>query len=89
MQVDVTAENIVIYKLVELTGNSAEVMLQRAKEAEDEGYTLTCDVPEDHILTANIFDVFEPKADVETVYVVNEKPLSDDVVKGEVIDNGK
>lgn len=61
MQVEVTAQNIILYGLVELTGNPAEVMLQLAAEAEAEGHVLTCEVPDkvgvDKIIRQNMFDV--------------------------------
>jgi len=58
MQVEVNEQNIVIYGLVQLTGNTAEEMLREAKEAEDKGYILTCQIPDigDELLNMNVFD---------------------------------
>lgn len=57
MQVEINAENIVKYNLVQLTGNPAEVLLQRAAEAEQEGYVLACTIPDTHeYLEQNIFE---------------------------------
>lgn len=58
MQVEVNEENIVRYNLVQLTGNSKEELLTAAKQAEENGYVLTCRIPEpaDDVLQMNIFE---------------------------------
>lgn len=56
MQVEVTVENIIKFNLVELTGNSSEVMMRRAKEAEEAGYVLTVEVPDDQARRMNVFE---------------------------------
>lgn len=55
MQVEVNETNIILYNLVELTGNSAEDMLLAARRAELEGYVLTCQVPDDLLIDFNVF----------------------------------
>jgi hypothetical protein len=55
MQVEVTPENIVAFNLTELTGNSAEVLMQRAKEAAETGMVLAVTIPDDKI----DFNVFQ------------------------------
>lgn len=56
MQIEVTPENIIKFNLVELTGNSSEVMMRRAKEAEEAGYVLTVDIPDDQVRRMNVFE---------------------------------
>lgn len=55
MQVEVNEHTIVKYGLVQLTGNSVEVLLTRAKEAHDAGYILTVQIPDDQV-HLNMFD---------------------------------
>jgi hypothetical protein len=57
MQVEVTEQNIVLYGLVQLTGNTAEELMRLAKEAEEKGFALTCRIPDiDDVLEMNVFD---------------------------------
>lgn len=59
MQVEVNEANIDRFKLVELTGNTREFMLSKAADAAEEGYVLSCDVPDAQVLEQNVFDVYE------------------------------
>lgn len=58
MQVEVNEENILRFSLVQLTGNSKEDLLAAAARAEEEGYVLTCRIPDatDDVLQTNIFE---------------------------------
>jgi hypothetical protein len=56
MNVEVNEQNIIKFGLVQLTGNSVEVLLTRAKEARESGYILTVELPDDQI-PVNVFDV--------------------------------
>ena len=56
MQVEVNEHNIIKFGLVQLTGNSVEVLLTRAKEAEAAGYVLAVEIPDDQV-RMNMFDV--------------------------------
>lgn len=56
MQVEVTEQNIILYGLVQLTGNSAETMLEKAQQARDAGYVLTVDIPDNDDIDINAFD---------------------------------
>lgn len=58
MQVEVNEENIVRFSLVQLTGNSKEALLEAAARAVEEGYVLTCRIPDatDDVLQMNIFE---------------------------------
>lgn len=58
MQVEVNEQNIILYGLVQLTGNSAEKMLQLRDEAAKEGLTLFCKVPDiaDDLVEMNVFE---------------------------------
>jgi hypothetical protein len=57
MQVEVNAQNIIIYGLVQLTGNSAEEMLKHAAEAAEAGYILTCRIPDvEETIDMNVFE---------------------------------
>lgn len=57
MQVEVNEHTIIKYGLVQLTGNSVEVLLTRAKEAADAGYILTVQIPDTPEVRMNMFDV--------------------------------
>lgn len=46
MKVEVTAENIIRYRLVDLTGNDSDSMLHAARLAEIDGDVLHCEVPD-------------------------------------------
>lgn len=59
MQVEVNEANIDKFNLVELTGNSRELMLSRAAEASLEGHVLSCNVPDELVLEQNVFEVYE------------------------------
>lgn len=59
MQVEVNETNIDKFGLAQLTDNSREVLLSRAAEAAAEGYVLSVNVPDDHLIELNIFDVVE------------------------------
>src|SRR6478609_2276690 len=59
MHVEVNEANIDRYKLVELTGNSREMMLSRAAEAKESGHILSVEVPDDQVLEQNVFDVYK------------------------------
>jgi hypothetical protein len=60
VQVEVNEENIVKYDLVRLTGNTKEDLLAAAARAEEEGYVLTCRIPEvTDVLHMNVFDAAE------------------------------
>jgi len=59
MHVEVNEANIDLYKLVELTGNSREMMLSRAAEAKESGHILSVEVPDDQVLEQNVFDVYQ------------------------------
>jgi hypothetical protein len=68
MQVEVNEQNIVLYGLVQLTGNSAEVLLRHAEQAKAEGYVLTCRIPDvEETIDMNVFESTEseisPKED--------------------------
>lgn len=58
MHVEVNEQNIVLYGLVQLTGNSAEELLQAAAEATESGYILSCDVPDiaEDLIELNVFE---------------------------------
>ena len=58
MHVEVNEQNIILFGLVQLTGNSAEEMLAKAAEAREEGYTLTCEIPSiaEDLIKVNMFD---------------------------------
>lgn len=59
MHVEVNEQNIILYGLVQLTGNSAEEMLLAARRAELDGYVLTCEVPDTDDININIFESAE------------------------------
>lgn len=59
MQVEVNETNIDKFGLVALTENSRETLLSRAAEATEQGYVLSVNVPDDHLIELNIFDVVE------------------------------
>jgi len=57
MQVEVNEQNIVLYGLVQLTGNSAETLLKHAAEAASQGYVLTCRIPDvEETIDMNVFE---------------------------------
>lgn len=56
MHVEVNEQNIILYGLVQLTGNSAEEMLAAARRAELDGYVLTCEVPDTDDIAINVFE---------------------------------
>lgn len=55
MQIEVNQENIIKFNLVQMTGNSVEVLLQRAEEARQSGYVLAVQIPDD-LIHMNVFD---------------------------------
>ncbi len=55
MDVEVNEENIDLFALVMMTGNSREEMLSRAAEASVNGYILSVNIPDDQ-LHQNVFD---------------------------------
>lgn len=59
MQVEVNETNIDKFGLVALTENSREELLSHAAEASTHGFALTVEVPDDHLIELNIFDVVE------------------------------
>lgn len=59
MHVEVNEQNIDLYNLIELTGNSREEMLSRAAEAREQGHILSCDVPDNLVIKQNVFEVYE------------------------------
>lgn len=65
-QVEVNEQNIILFGLVQLTGNSSEDLMRAAKEAEGNGYILAVTIPDDKI-DVNIFEhmASEPAADEE------------------------
>lgn len=65
MQIEVNEQNIVLYGLVQYTGNSTEVLLKHAEEARENGYVLTCEVPDTDDIDVNVFDAAgsEPSKD--------------------------
>ena len=63
--IEVNEENIDRFALHELTGNTREEMLSRAAEARMNGYTLSCEVPDD-LIHLNIFDT-APKVEHDDV----------------------
>lgn len=68
MQVEVNEQNIVLYGLVQLTGNSAEVLLQHAEDAKKHGYVLSCNIPDpEETIDMNVFEAAgsEPSKPVE------------------------
>lgn len=66
LHVEVNETNIAIYDLVQLTGNTKELLLQRAREAEHEGFTLTCRIPNPNDrLEVNAFEHFQSEPDPE------------------------
>lgn len=101
MQVEVTLENIIAFNLVELTGNSAETLLKRAKEAEEAGYILAVEIPDDKI-DMNVFqhgvDVRPADPDLQPgdgqspygsgqTEPASGRRIDVEVVEGEVIDS--
>lgn len=57
MQVEITEQNIVLYGLVQLTGNSAETLLIHAAQAVENGYILTCHIPDvEESIDMNVFE---------------------------------
>jgi hypothetical protein len=57
MRVEVNEQNIVLYGLVQLTGNSSEIMLVHAAEAAAAGYILTCEIPDvEETIDMNVFE---------------------------------
>lgn len=60
MQVEVNEQNIILYGLAQLTGNSVETLMARAKEAENAGHILCVEVPDntgvDKIIRQNLFE---------------------------------
>lgn len=78
MHVEVNETNIAVYDLVKLTGNAREDLLSRAAEAEENGYTLYCEIPDPQgPIEVNAFQHFgsspAPKA----------KPQKEDVIVSE------
>ncbi len=59
MQVEVNEVNIDRYQLVALTGSTREEMLNRAAEAAESGYVLSCEVPDDQVIEHNVFDTYQ------------------------------
>lgn len=59
MHVELNEANIDRYKLVELTGNSREMMLSKAAEARENGHIISVDVPDELVLEQNVFDVYK------------------------------
>lgn len=59
MQVEVNEANIDKFKLAELTGNTREFMLSAAADAAANGHILSCEVPDDQVLSHNVFDIYE------------------------------
>jgi hypothetical protein len=57
MQVEVTEENIVLYGLVQLTGNTSDELLMHAEQARESGYILMCRIPgADDVIDINVFE---------------------------------
>jgi hypothetical protein len=57
VQVEVNEQNIVLYGLVQLTGNSTETLLKHAAEAAAAGYVLTCRIPDvEELIDMNVFE---------------------------------
>lgn len=59
MQVELNEKNIDKYKLVELTGNDREFLLEKAAEAVSNGHTISVNVPDEQVETENVFDIYE------------------------------
>jgi len=87
MHVEVNEQNIVLYGLVQLTGNTAEDLLQNAEEAKKNGYVLSCDVPlADDLVESNVFEAAESEVSDEVDESRSHIIYGDDVVSGEVVD---
>lgn len=72
LHVEVTEVNIDLFGLDKLTGNSKEDLLDAAKRAAEEGYVLSCRIPDpQESQTVNIFDHFESESAPE---VEEQKP---------------
>lgn len=77
MHVEVNETNIALFDLVRLTGNSKEMLLQSAREAEANGYILSCMIPDpDGPVQVNAFEHFDSEP----------APRVADVVEGEIVD---
>lgn len=59
MHVELNETNIDKYKLVELTGNSREFLLNEAANAAVSGHIVSVNLPDDVVLEQNVFDVYE------------------------------
>jgi hypothetical protein len=59
MIVEVNEENIALFALDKLTGNSVGELLAAAGRAEEEGYVLTCRVKPEDVLEHNVFSSFD------------------------------
>ena len=67
MQIEVNEQNIVLYGLVQLTGNSTETLLMHAEQARQNGYVLTCRIPdiEQDLIDMNVFEAVDSKPSEE------------------------
>jgi hypothetical protein len=60
MHVEVNETNIAVFELVQMTGNSREVLLNAAAEAAKKGYILHCQIPDpEDPIEVNAFEHFE------------------------------
>jgi hypothetical protein len=93
MAVEVNETNIAIYELEKLTGNTKEVLLARAAEAEENGITLFCKIPNpDDPIHVNAFQHFgatdAPKVRGDEIkdgdVIIN--PEGATIISGKVID---
>lgn len=98
MQVEVNDANITQFGLVELTGNTRELLMTRAREAEESGYVLSVEIP-DTLIHMNVFDMApsspseaetdrrNPIMDPEPDKAAPGRDVHVEVVLGEVIDS--
>ena len=86
MRVEVTEQNIIIFGLVQLTGNSSEVLMERAREAEKSGYILSVEVPDTDDIDVNLFDLGRSQEVNPDLTHDGRSPYGTDVVTGEVVE---
>lgn len=86
MQIEVTEQNIILYGLVQLTGNSSEVLMARANEAKASGYILAVEVPDTDDIEINLFEHSINRTDADETIGNDPNPIfNDGVVSGEVV----
>lgn len=101
MHVEVNETNIAVYELEKLTGNSKEVLLENAEQAQRNGHILYCQIP-DREVRVNAFEHFdsEPAPKVRNLDAGDTIEYQDgegntiridrigaDIVQGEVVED--